>query len=612
MPSFLYIIRPQLFRIFISALIIFMLQLHIGNPGGTAKNLPQTAIVWGVMSFFALGVLWRTRRTQIVYTPTTVSFLMATILLWLPWFFTRPEWKLEGLWPLLGLSAGMIFYISVLQYQWSIERLHRVLKLIIITTLLQAILVLLQMAWPGSLPDLLVYPLDKMMRPAGVFQQVNLLASFTATGLVTATLLYFSPAFKIHSIENWIINITFLILPMLLVILQSRVGSLGAIFSISLLLLYFGNKNMRKTLTSFFIFLCGISLGYAAICLGPSVSITHENSNFARSIMFRETLSMILERPWLGWGYGGFEYNFQHFRLDKGESTMGVGIATHPHNEFLYRWVEGGVMALVGMLFITLTGVYLYFQAYRQDQRTKIAPGTGIFFGLGSCLIPLLLHTQTEYPFYLSALHWGLFLLLLSIWDRLITTDQQISVISNMLTCIKLKKILAGAALATLLFTTTGGYSGWLMWRFEKLDFKRPLPHWQVNPWLLSERVEFDEQVSSLLEFNNDYSNSRLENYVIWAKKYLCSHVDREVYAHLVQALYVLKQHTSAEIWGSVGYRFFPDDPRFHSFSALPNNHFTESMGNNCSIATSDESIKDFLKNRVKTIKVNLRNAENE
>lgn len=40
---------------------LFILQVYIGNAGGTGRNLPQTGIVWGMISIFSLTVLWRTR-----------------------------------------------------------------------------------------------------------------------------------------------------------------------------------------------------------------------------------------------------------------------------------------------------------------------------------------------------------------------------------------------------------------------------------------------------------------------------------------------------------------------------------------------------------------------
>ena len=63
--------------------------------------------------------------------------------------------------------------------------------------------------------------------------------------------------------------------------------------------------------------------------------------------MLKSTLAMIAEKQLLGWGYGGFEYSFQHFRLAQGLSIEGVDIVRHPHNELLLWWVEGGMSTLL-------------------------------------------------------------------------------------------------------------------------------------------------------------------------------------------------------------------------------------------------------------------------
>jgi len=551
-------------------LALILIQLNIGNAGGTGKNLPQTAIVWGYMGLFALFVLWRTRYKLGFFTPTSISILVATLLLSLPWFLTRTAWQMEALWPLLGLLAGVAFYLSVLQFRWSLARLQRVLLFIVIATLLQAGLVLWQYAFPEASVNGFTYPRDKLLRPSGVFQQVNLLASFTATGLAVALLLYLTPVFVRLRPRNApgyraMLAVALLLLPMLLVILQSRIGWLGG-SSAALLLLFRRRQDSRRVLMASALIVCGVTLGIACFWGGLSTSLTHENSNYARGIMLRETVEMILAHPWQGWGYGGFEYNFQHFRLQKGESTLGVGIATHPHNEYLYRWVEGGIFALAGMLILTLAGGWLFWGAYKQDKRLKHTSKTGVLIGLGYCLLPLVLHTQTEYPFYLSALHWGVFLLLLAIWDRLITPRHHQFHLPQTVTHMG-RTLLTGVMLATLVFTASGGYSGWVLWRFEQQGFKGAFPYWQVNPWLLAERAHFDEQVASLLSFNLDRSEQRLNQYATWAKAYSATHIDREVYAHLVQVLRIQGLQVSAAEWGWEGYRFFPDDPRFQIYA---------------------------------------------
>nr|WP_154325415.1 Wzy polymerase domain-containing protein [Pantoea sp. 201603H] len=234
---------------------------------------------------------------------------------------------------------------------------------------------------------------------------------------------------------------------------------------------------------------------------------------------------------------------------------------THPHNEYLYRWAEGGVIALTGMLLFTLCGVWLFMKAVRRD---RLVGFTGHSFGpgMGFCLLPLLMHTQTEYPFYLSALHWGVFILLLAVWDKQLTRQQQLISLSFPLSDTG-RGALAVVMYATLIFTATGGYSGWLLWRFEQQHFEGEMPRWNINPWLLSERATFDGQVASLLAFNHDRDPFRLEDYLIWSQDYSAVHIDREVYARRVQILRARGIEPLATQWEAQAYGLFPDDPRF-------------------------------------------------
>lgn len=130
---------------------------------------------------------------------------------------------------------------------------------------------------------------------------------------------------------------------------------------------------------------------------------------------------MIAAHPLSGWGYGSFEYAFQHFRIELVPPTRVLEIARHPHNELLYWWVEGGLVALLGISLLILGGGRLLLQVFRHDRRafSTGAANAGETSALCLALLPMLIHTQLEYPFYLSAMHWMVFLLLLAMADRL-------------------------------------------------------------------------------------------------------------------------------------------------------------------------------------------------
>lgn len=552
----------------VSLLALCLIQLHIGNAGGTGKNLPQTAISWGLMSLSALFMLWRTRHLPWFFTSTSVLFLVATVILWLPWFMTVSAWRPGALWPLLGLTAGILFYFIMLQHPWTLRQVHIVLLFIVLAVVMQTLLALGQTFLPNAIPDMFNYPQDPHGRPTGVFQQVNLLASFTTTGLGIALLLTLQPTWQWANVSHEVLRrgglyVSLFVFSLLLVRLQSRIGWLTGLSVVVWLLFTCGRPHLSRIVGALAFIITGVLFGMGSFWLQEELPVTHGSSNLARVAMLRDTFAMIAEHPWLGWGYGGFEYQFSHYRLQHGISTLGVGIVTHPHNEILYRWVEGGLLGLLGMGLFFVAGGLMLKRAICREKQLKSPSQVGLFIGFGGCLLPLVLHTQTEYPLYLSAYHWGLLLLLLALWERL-STDYPIQQLANNVGKCSGQMLLAIFMAGTLLFTVTGGYSGWLLWRFEQQQFQAPFPHyWQINPWLLAERAEYDEQVASLLAFNQDRKLLRLHRYAIWAKDYSGIHVDRQVYTNLVQILQAQGLSDDAVRWGTTGYGLFPDDPRF-------------------------------------------------
>lgn len=84
--------------------------------------------------------------------------------------------------------------------------------------------------------------------------------------------------------------------------------------------------------------------------------------------MLQDTLSMITAKPLLGWGYGGFEYSFAHFRLQAMPRREVLEVAGHPHNEILLWWVEGGLPALAGIVIVLIAGALLLKRAAAGSQ----------------------------------------------------------------------------------------------------------------------------------------------------------------------------------------------------------------------------------------------------
>jgi O-antigen polymerase len=140
----------------------------------------------------------------------------------------------------------------------------------------------------------------------------------------------------------------------------------------------------------------------------------HDGSNLERVFILQQTWKMILQHPIVGWGYGGYAWSFAHFVADSVPPlSRRVPGLTYPHNDLLFWWVEGGAVALLGLLVLGVSGFWLLLRRPGVRQLALLA-----------CLMPILLHTQLEYPLYQSPVHWLLVLILVNLADRCPSGEQ--------------------------------------------------------------------------------------------------------------------------------------------------------------------------------------------
>lgn len=510
---------------------------------------------------------WRaTSLRRRTITPTCRAVLLACLLLALPVVFTRPEWESTATWRLASLWAGALFYFTWLQVRITPWQRHAVLYLILLASVVQASVALLQLFSPSIAQNLTG---SGSGRAFGVFQQPNVLASFIATGLALALAAFLLPGYRLVQprAEYWrrgTMAAVLVLLPMVLVWVQSRTGWLAGALVLVLFILCFGRRYAHAVTMASLLVTGGTVAAVLVLWWGSDLHYTdHAGSNQARYVMLHDTLAMIAEKPFLGWGYGGFEYSFQHFRLAQGLSTQGVGIARHPHNEWLLWWVEGGFIALLGMFLLLWAGLKLVARARWRDKCAFACGKASAGEALALCvaLLPITLHSQTEYPFYLSTLHWLVFLLLLAMLDRLV--GPRLGPGSGLKWW---KWPMLALSLAVLFIMVTGFYSGQVLTQAERKGLQdmrqvNALPDWAS--WMHDDRLEFDRQLAGLLTFNQTRDEQQLETYAQWAQRYLTHRIDKNVYANLLLILRQQQQWVLAEQYQREAAGLFPMDARF-------------------------------------------------
>ncbi|MEL5360865.1 Wzy polymerase domain-containing protein [Serratia ureilytica] len=541
-------------------LLIWMaaiLPVYHPNMGGDGLALPQNILAWGVMALTTLIVTFTVclGRIRLSLTPTARLLLLGIALLALPLLYTRPEWREDALWRCAGLLGGWLFYVACLQLRVTARQRELLLFGLLFAVGIQALLAVLQLFAPA-----LAWVSPNGGRVYGVFQQPNVLGSFIATGLALALWLLLAP-FSAPTRRQIPLLALLAAFSALLVLIQSRAAWLGAALAAALLLWRFARQRPAASRWAGGALLLGAAIGLTVLFTGfgletSSVLLDREFSNSARLTMLHDVGAMILAKPVLGWGYGGFEYSFAHFRLQTMPWREVLEVAGHPHNEILLWWVEGGLTALAGIAIVLAAGVRLLKSAWQRDREQPNGARVGLFL----VLLPMLIHTQLEYPFYLSAPHWLAFLLLLALLDGQTGEPRPLPFAKA------LSLPVALAALGVLVMAAFAWQGRMALTQSERTMLANIDSIEQMPPpaaWIYRERKAFDEQSHALLVYNQTRDDALLTGYRQWANAYLQRRIDANVYATLIMILRYQGDQAQADARQREAAFLFARDARF-------------------------------------------------
>jgi O-antigen polymerase len=328
-----------------------LIAMHIywPNRGGSGFYLPWN-LVGGI--FIALLIIGAMLFSRPPLATSGFFNLLASgsLILLLPLLWAQQPWLSEALPRLMGLVLGVLAYFALLQIPLDRRWRRRLLMLLLAATVIEALLGLVQysLLQPGNWMG---YNTLKN-RPYGIFQQWNLMASFMATGLALALYLLSARRPLSRSLQ-WLAAAMLLLAPLLLIVIASRVGLLAALLLSPLQLWMLYRLNRRRAGIALLLLMAGVSAGLLLVMLnGATRALMLPEPIFYRLTYWQEALDMIAERPWLGWGYGHFQYDFLHHFYTTHSSGMESVAISHPHNEILLWGVEGGLLSLSGIALI--------------------------------------------------------------------------------------------------------------------------------------------------------------------------------------------------------------------------------------------------------------------
>ncbi len=540
--------------------LYWLLGMHffMHNPGGAGLYLPFNAWGWIFASLMIGMGLWQvTLRQRITFSPLQVALWFGALLLLLPMAYPGFELKDYAIPRLLGLFAGLLFLFGL--YQWRLTRPQRdsLLYLILVAIAIEALFGLVQfyLLTPGNW---IGYD-TKVNRPYGIFQQPNVMASFMATGMALAIWLELrsDDSRVLMGLRYGVIFSTVL----LLVVLQSRVGQLGGFLALLMLLPQL--RQQRKIRLILGLVFLGIILGLLSqyLMAGVKRGLEIYQSGGMRSIYWPYALKLVSEQLWTGWGYGSFESVFlYHYMADKAVNPAMVQIEfnlDHPHNEFLYWAVEGGLVPMLGMLI--MGGALLW--------RLSCAPGKNAMAML-ALVTPVLLHSQTEYPFYHAIVLWWLLLTLIYLIDAEV---EEVNVATRSETTwwewvyrpwFLLRFVAITIPLLVVPFMLTALHTAWVVTKYERGGYKEPTLLLDiVNPMAWLTRVEFDVNSVRLMVGLQTNNKAELEAYLEWGQAFVQHTPRANIYANMVVALNALGRTDEANTMRREALQLYPDDP---------------------------------------------------
>ena len=524
------------FKFFLSAYFLVGMHIILDTPGGTGLYLSFNIIGWlFIVTLIALGLWQVTLNKKIVYSKMLIWLSFGCIFLCVPVFYYF-EFTDHAIPRLLALTGGLLLLFCLYQFPVKQSDKYQLLILILIAAALESCLGLAQYFlfeegfWGG-------YRIG-ISRPHGVFLQPNVMASFMATGLAIALFMSAKISFlktQYSSILKALVYFTIFSTSFLLVVLQSRTGHLSALLVLALICPYLYQKSRKQLAINLVVITLAIVTAMATFHdsnIRKRSSDTYQSIN-ARSTIYEVSIDMIKTKPLVGYGYGGFERSFiDHFNqyaIEHPEVGKTIQRLSHPHNEVLLWVVEGGLITLLAFLLFTAA----YIKIWLKINGVKA-------LALFALLLPILLHSQLEFPFYSSVSHFLVFIFILWLTD---TENSKNSLSINCTNTFLIRFIALLIPAIFIPFLATSLHTANILVEHEKNGYKSMEELGDIiNPIAWQNRLDTAVYAHILVSGLTERDSDKLESYIDWGLQRI-KHMPREnIYANLLLALSILNK----------------------------------------------------------------------
>ncbi|EIY5101902.1 Wzy polymerase domain-containing protein [Klebsiella variicola] len=542
------------------------------NLGGSGFTLPQNIMTWIVVAVLCCSILIFNSGKRIIVTPLLSILIAAAVFMTIPLLWSESSIATgSAAARYCGLWGGVIFYFCLLQVSFTEKTKSTILWLIVLSATVECSVVLQTLFLPGTLSTttLRLY-MDNGRGALGTFQQVNVTSSWLATGLAAQMTLLCTgiPApnttkrnQRSNAIKMAVSTIILVTLYACIILTRSRTGWLGGILCYLMFCLVqpvlFKNRHI-SSLNVFILLLAppaGIVTGLMLLDCTMVQAISHTASNHQRLLTLKETWQMIMLHPFKGWGPGAFRTAFQTFMASHFANNPSHELMGHPHNELFYVWFEGGIIALMGYLLLLLAIGWLIL--CRTDIQRRM---------MGIIILPIMLHTWTEFPFYYSAVHFVVLLILVALIDLSGRPDDIGVAISDRVRSafIFTRFAMVFMSICVVLWLFKAFITESVLCHFEDGTLDEPDRIARITPPpLTAERYSHDLNLLNLVHYYSTGDKKLLRSYLRINSQWLLQHPEPDDYDNQIKVLRVIGQTEDAEKYRISANHLFPWDPRF-------------------------------------------------
>lgn len=413
----------------------------VSSLGGTGFDLPFNITVWTAATLVIAYSVWYFCGQDKLILPANYKGLLALpVGILLAAALAGVQDPITWLFRIVYVMAGVIFLFGLFQFQ--LKNTDRILLLIAVATLIHSLVGVIQLFQLPILQNWI--PRTSTVTATGVFQQVNVMASFLTTGILISVYLCLRPfAYKRFYLKVFLL-ITISIATYVMVATGSRIGLLSGVLGLLMLLIAYRSqvsKNWKTIVSALLLIMVASWLAKEGLhkTFDKSYQMLETQYSDQRLSIYRISLDVISDSPLFGHGIGSFRekwaFSSSAFYQKHPNSLLPSSLA-HPHNELLQWSIEGGLLAVVA-IFISMFSVLCFAVKYKHQRLVAYL----------ALLLPITFHTQVEHPFYLSSFHWFIWLTLL-----FILLNHYLMIKNNLLS-MAANKLLRGFTIVLLTFS---------------------------------------------------------------------------------------------------------------------------------------------------------------